>query len=240
MRWCNTLPERAKPGEGIPVAHLRALPTAVTALATAGLLLAPASMALAGTDRTRPAPVTTTTTVPYECRTVVGGEWVPIVGHTRDYTVSAPAEVRRGVPFTVVVDPAPASTNAAYIQQIKDVRVAVKLPADATLLGWRLTGGSGVGAGPTVSVSGDQLTVTAPGPLAGGTVYDMPAITLYLVSLRAPATVTTAPGGTSFAQPGFAFTRQVVGEDGWGPLECFPDPAQPVRFSTTAVLPWVR
>ena len=211
---------------------------AVVALTTAGLLAGSASTALADTDRGRPQPLTTTTTVPYECRTVVEGAWVPILGHTRAYTATAPAEVRRGVPFAVVVDPAAASTNAAYIQQIKDIRVAVRLPADAVLLGWRLSGGSGVGTGLTVSVSGDQLTVTAPGPLAGGTVYDMPAITLHLVSLRAPATVTTAPGGTGFAQPGFAFTRQVVGEDTWGPLECFPDPAQPRTFSTTAVVPW--
>jgi dehydratase len=177
----------------------------------------------------------TTTTVPYLCRTLMDGTWVPINGHQRSYDSVAPTSAKIGQSFSVTVDPAPSTTNPAYIKTIKDVEVAFALPDNAVLVTYQLSGGSGLGdAPPRVKVTGKQLIVTAPGPIAGGTTYDMPAVTLVL---RAPktGTVTTAPGGTSFVKPGFSFSRQVVGEDTWGPLQCYPDPAHPVVFTTTTV-----
>lgn len=91
-----------------------------------------------------------------------------------------------------------------------------------------------VRAPPTASVRDGKLTVTAPGPIAGGTVFDMPAVRLLLVADR-PGTVTTAPGGSGWEDLGFAFTRLVVGESEYGPLQCYPDPAQPRTFTTTTV-----
>ncbi|MFI9812605.1 hypothetical protein [Saccharothrix variisporea] len=207
--------------------------TAVVTALVATTLFAPSASADA--DGGPHATTATTVTVPYLCRTTENGGWIPLNGHKRNYDTVAPVEVKAGQVFLVSVDPAPSTTNAEYMKTIKDVVVAYKLPSNAVLLGYALSGASGLGpAAPQVQITGDQFVVTAPGPIAGGTVYDMPKVTFVFSASRA-GTVTTAPGGTGFEQPGFAFTRLLVGETEWGPVQCYPDPAQPVGFTATTV-----
>jgi len=194
------------------------------ALTTAGLMLS-GGAAQAATPAT--------TTVPYLCRTTDAGGWVPINGHTRQYESSAPAAMPIWRVFTVSLDPAPATTNASYIASIKDVQVVYRLPDNAVVIGLSLSGGSGLGPGtPWVTIAGKQLTITAPGPIAGGTTYDFPKLDLKLFGL-APGDATIGTGGSSFEQPSFAHQRLGVGETEWGPVQCYADPAQPVTFTST-------
>lgn len=190
---------------------------------------------LIGGSGTAHAATPVTTTVPYLCRTTDSGGWVPINGHTRKYESSAPATVPVWRVFTVSLDPAPATTNASYIASIKDVQVVFRLPDNAVVIGITLSGGSGLGPGaPSVKIAGKQLTITAPGPIAGGTTYDFPKLDLKLFGL-APGSASIGPGGSSFEQPSFAHQRLGVGETEWGPVQCYADPAQPVTFTSTMI-----
>ncbi|OKI29929.1 hypothetical protein A6A25_29920 [Saccharothrix sp. CB00851] len=176
-----------------------------------------------------------TTTVAFNCRTVENGTWVPINGHKRLYDVTAPAAVAPGEVFEIVIDPAPTTTNATYLKAMKDVTTVYQLGGGAHPLSIRLTGGSNIGTAPTWAVLyGGRLTVTTPGPIIGGQTYDLPTVTVKLIAPN-KGTVTSAPGGTSFSDLGFHFQRQVVGDDAWGPGQCYPDPTQLVTFTTTAV-----
>ena len=201
------------------------------AAAVAVTAIAAGSMAVAAPASAEAA----TTSVAFNCRTVENGEWVPINGHRRSYDATAPATVRPTQLFKIVIDPAPTTTNATYLKAMKDVTTVYQLAGGAYPLSVQLTGGSNIGTAPSsVTVSGGKLTVTTPGPIIGGETYDLPTVTVNLVA-RANGTVTSAPGGTSFTDLGFHFQRQVVGDDAWGPGQCYPDPAQPVTFTSTVV-----
>lgn len=177
----------------------------------------------------------TATTVAFNCRTTENGEWVPINGHKRVYDATAPATVSPNQLFQIVVDPAPTTTNATYLKAMKDVTTVIQLAGGARPVSVQLTGGSNIGTAPSKAVYyGGRLTVTTPGPIIGGQTYDLPTVTITLIA-PSNGTVTSAPGGTSFTDLGFHFQRQVVGSDEWGPGQCYPDPAQPVTFTATAV-----
>jgi dehydratase len=205
-----------------------------SAAALAATMVAAGAMAVA-------APVSATeateATVPFLCRTMENGGWVPINGHKRIYDAAAPATVRPNQTFKIVIDPAPTTTNATYLKAMKDITTVFQLAGGAYPVSVQLTGGSNIGTAPSkATYSGGKLTVTTPGPIIGGQTYDLPTVTLNVVA-PARGKVTSIPGGTSFSDLGFHFQRQVVGDDAWGPGQCYPDPAQPVTYTSTAVTP---
>lgn len=201
-----------------------------SAAALAATMIAAGAVAVAA-----PASATeATATVPFLCRTMENGGWVPINGHKRVYDASAPVTVLPNQTFKIVIDPAPTTTNATYLKAMKDVTTVFQL-GGAYLFSVQLNGGSNIGTAPSkATYSGGKLTVTTPGPIIGGQTYDLPTVTLNVVA-PASGKVTSAPGGSSFTDLGFHFQRQVVGDDAWGPGQCYPDPAQPVTFTATAV-----
>ncbi|GIM86480.1 hypothetical protein [Salinispora arenicola] len=153
----------------------------------------------------------------------------------------APASVAAGAPFTVELAPTPltvpSSVNGYTVRQIKDLQLSVPVPANATLTGQQVSGGSGLGsAPPTVHVANGRVVVTVPGPIDGGNTFTPPMLTLTMTAGAAGTTVETMVAGSSYGDPGLTFTARVpilffVADV---PTSCYPSPS-PV-LSTTAVL----
>jgi dehydratase len=200
------------------------LKTGTAAIAAAALAVVGAPPALAATD------------INYNCRanTPLGAQTSSLV-QTVDAT--APATVAPGGSFDIVVDPAagqvPAQANGFTVKNVNTFTLRVPVPANATLTGIALAGGSNLGGTPTASQSGGVITIQFPGPIAGGSTYELPTITSHLTA-GASGVVSSTLGGTSFTNPGLTFTTVVstfIG-DITAPTSCFPSP-NPVLTSTT-------
>lgn len=201
---------------------LRKAGTAVAAALLATLVLTPT--AAAATD------------LVYDCQadTPLGPEYATL-DQTLDAT--APATAAPDTALDVVVDPAPDTvpTELAGFQVVNVNTFALRLPvpANATLTGVDLTGGAGLGGTPTWSETGGVVTVSFPGPIAGGGAFELPTITAHLTA-GPTGTIVTSLSGSSYSDPGLTFNTVVatpVGEIST-PTSCFPNP-NPVLTSTT-------
>lgn len=203
-----------------------ALPRAVVgALATAAAVLALAQPASAEAFD-----------IVYDCEadTPLGAENL-----TLDQTVdaTAPATVAPGGALDVVVDPAPnqvPSEAAGYdVKEVHTFTLKVPVPANATLTGVELTGGSGLGPTPPAwSEDAGVVTVTFAGPIAGGATFELPTVTAHLAAGDS-GTIDSSLYGTSYDDPGLTFTAVVstfLGDIS-APTSCFPNP-NPVLTST--------
>lgn len=194
-------------------------------------VLAAAALALVGAQ-----PALASTDINYDCQaeTPLGNQNVSL---TQTVDASAPATVAPGGSFDVVVDPAPnqVPTSAAgqTVKEIKTFALKVPVPANATLSSVDLTGGSNLGGTPAASVSGGIITITFPGPIAGGSTFELPTITAHLTA-GASGAVNTTLYGTSYTDAGLTFTTVVSTFLGniSAPTSCFPNP-NPVLTSTT-------
>jgi dehydratase len=178
---------------------------------------------------------TVTTNVPYICQTRVSGEWLPVPDYSRGFDVTAPTQVAPQAEFRVSFDPKPILAAAQFNKEVRLVTVTYALPPAAKLVNYQLSGGSGLGASRQLVVPlGDELVVMATGPLVGGVEFDLPTLD---VTLRAPSsgTLVTGPGGSSFQHIGFGWWREQTQTLEWDPFQCYPDPTQPVQFSSTTV-----
>ncbi|MET9608564.1 hypothetical protein ABZZ17_26520 [Streptomyces sp. NPDC006512] len=177
---------------------------------------------------------TATTTLPYICQTRVSGEWIP-VEYSRNFTTTAPAKVAPGQTFKVTFDSAPIKAIADYNKLLNTISFNYKVPANAKIVSYKLTGGSNLGtAHQTVERNGNDLRVKSDGEWAGGVEFDFPNLE---VTLRAPAggTLTTGAGGSSFTDTAFGWNRLQPVTNEWDPFQCYADPAKSVAFSTTTV-----
>ncbi|MEU7650537.1 hypothetical protein AB0C42_11285 [Micromonospora taraxaci] len=197
------------------------------AVALSGVL---ASVGVANTSAgaaTPPAPVTTHSTVAYDCRTTVQQGFHPVV-YSRDFDVTAPASVAAGAEFDVTLDPTPITAYAEYNQTVTDVQVAYAIPRDAKVKSYSLVGGSGLGAAFTwVEERDGALVVRSSGPFTGGVEFDLPSLAVHLKAGKKAGAVVFAPGGRSYVEPGFGWFRYQPILNEWGPFQCFPDPALP-------------
>jgi len=198
---------------------------AASALAVAGLLaLAPAASA---------APVDIT----YDCQadTPLGAQNLTLL---QSVDSSAPATVAPGGTLDVVVDPAPNTVPSEAagntVKEVNTFTLKVPVPSNSTLDSVELTGGSGLGdTPPEWTVADGVVTVTFPGPIAGGATFELPTITAHLTA-GASGTVDTSLYGTSYDDPGLTFTAvvsSIIGDVN-APVSCFPNP-NPVLTSTT-------
>jgi dehydratase len=201
------------------------LKTGMAAFGAAALVVVGAPQALA-------APVD----INYDCEasTPIGAQ-TSSLAQTVDAT--APATVAPGAAFDVVVDPAPnevpAESNGFTVKNVHTFTLKVPVPTNATLTGIDLTGGSNLGGTPTSSQSGGIVTVQFPGPIAGGSTFELPTITAHLTA-GASGAVESTLYGTSYDDPGLTFTAVVstfIGDIS-APTSCFPNP-NPVLSSTT-------
>jgi dehydratase len=175
--------------------------------------------------------------ITYDCQadTPLGAENLAL---NQAVEATAPASVAPGGALDVVVDPGPnqvPSEAAGYeVEEVNTFTLKVPVPANATLTGVDLTGGSGLGPNPPQwSEGGGVVTVTFAGPIAGGASFELPTITAHLTA-GASGTVDSSLYGTSYSDPGLTFTAVVstfIGDIS-APTSCFPNP-NPVLTSTT-------
>ncbi|GAB2943041.1 hypothetical protein [Streptomyces heilongjiangensis] len=206
-----------------------AMGLAVTAVvATAGSAAASAGVA----EATK---TTTSSTLPYICRTRFAGEWIP-VEYSRDFTTTAPAKVLPNQHFNVVFDSAPIKAVADYNKLLNSVSFNYRVPSEAKVVSYRLTGGSNVGTAKFwVERSGTDLRVKSDGEWPGGYEFDFPNLEVVLKAPKSAATLTTGAGGSSFTDTSFGWYRLQPVTNEWDPFQCYADPAKPVTFSNTVV-----
>ncbi|MDH6125344.1 cyclase [Kitasatospora sp. GP82] len=140
---------------------------------------------------------------------------------------TAPGTVASGSQFSVTLAPdplaVPTSVSGYTLKSISDIQLTVPVPANTTLIDESIAGGSDPGSA-SVTVNGGNVIVTVTGPIAGGSTFTLPALTLDLTAGASGSTVQTALGGTSYSSPGLTFTASVpVGFFNVDvPTACFP------------------
>ncbi|MFE7777048.1 cyclase [Streptomyces sp. NPDC057445] len=202
------------------------LPMALAAgLALAGMAVGPASAA--------------------ETPLTFGCQATPPIGGAQNFDVgtgvnaTAPESVASGSDFKVTLAPSaitvPGSVNGYTVKTISNIKLSMPVPANATLTGKSLSGGSGIGSGvPSIAVSGNTVVMTVPGPIKGGSTFTLPAVNLDLKAGAAGTAVTTQLAGSSHSDPGLTFTASVtvVFFPVSVPTSCYPSP-NPVLSTTT-------
>ncbi|MFD9896253.1 cyclase [Amycolatopsis sp. NPDC059027] len=183
-------------------------------------------------------PASAATSVNFDCEAnapVVGPQHVSL---KQDATVTAPGTVTAGGALDVVIDPAPntvpSDVSGYKVKEIKDFALKIPIPANSTFVSADLTGGSGLGSTPPkLTVANGVATLAFPGPIAGGSTFELPTVTAHLKA-GTSGKIETKLAGTSYQDPGLTFTavvNQIV--DISAPTACFPNPS-PV-FTTTTI-----
>jgi|SRR3954470_796293 dehydratase len=157
---------------------------------------------------------------------------------TQTVDASAPATVAPGGALDVVVDPAPSTVptevSGFEVKEVKGFSLKVPVPANSTLTGVDLTGGSGLGDTPPAWLeSGGVVTVTWAGPMPGGSTFEIPTVTAHLTA-GASGSIDANLYGTSYDDAGLTFTTVVSSflGDISAPTSCFPNP-NPILTTTT-------
>jgi|GEM_PF-2158791 len=191
-------------------------------LACLALLTTPAGAAAANPSDTAANDVTQ----PYKCQ-VNTTQGLP---YARGFTGTAPDTVAVGHKFTAEIDPAPITPNPVHNTYAHDLTLTFQLPGNATLIGYKLTGGDT----PTTSyVTGGTLVLQAPGPFPAGVAFDLPTVQLRLKATHS-GVVTTTAGGTGYEDYGFGWDFIPSASEGGGPgtLRCYPDPVAALTSTT--------
>ncbi|NYI04191.1 hypothetical protein [Allostreptomyces psammosilenae] len=154
------------------------------------------------------------------------------VAHAIKLYGDAPQRVTPRESFPVVVDVPPFVADPRFNSEVRQVRLSFLLPADATVVGAEVSGGS---APARVLRDHEVVVLEAEGPFPAGEVIALPSLTLHLrpgddgaeeLSLR--------HGGATLAEPAFSWLG--TGSQGEPhPLACFL-PA-PVPLTSTEVGP---
>src|SRR3569833_1898132 len=169
----------------------------------------------------------------------IGSSQELTLGSTMDTT--APTDVSVGDIFEVVFAAhpltVPATAAGYHLNNLRNVKLSVPVPAGATYQSASLRGGSNLGSGgATVAQANGVVTMSVPGPISGGATFQFPALHVSLAASGAPgSTVQTKEAGTSFGNPGLQFTANVHVSPGIEPdvpAKCFPK-SSPVLSSTT-------
>jgi dehydratase len=203
-------------------------------LSIAGAFALATTLGLAAPALAAPVPV------PFDCQAK------PPIGSPQQLTLDgtvqadAPATVDAGGSFeaSLAPDPMTVPTEAGgyAVNKLTNLRLQVPVPQGSTFQSATLTGGSNLGTGvPTATQADNVVTVTVPGPIAGGATFQLPALHLGLAATGAAGTtIDTRVAGTSYADPGLTFAANVqVGFFAIDvPTSCFGNPS-PVLTSTT-------
>ncbi len=208
--------------------------TRLPRFATAGAAAVAAALVFASPALAAPVPVT------WDCQAkppIGDPQQLPLDNSVQ---AEAPATVAAGAAFeaTLAPDPTtvPPEAGGYTINNLQNLVLRVPVPQGATYQSATLTGGSNLGTGiPRVEQAGGVVSVIVPGPLAGGSTFQLPALHLNLTaSGAAGSTIDTKLAGTSYADPGMTFTANVQA----GPFpvsvptSCFANPS-PTLTSTT-------
>src|SRR6266542_1035081 len=171
------------------------------ALASLGAMVSPASAA--------------TVPVAFDCQAR------PPIGAPQQLTLAtsveanAPAAVAAGTAFEVSVAPdpmtVPSEVSGYTVNKLTNLALKFPVPEGSTFQSATLTGGSNIGRGtPTVSRSGNVVTMKIPGPVAGGSTFQLPVLHVTLVASGQPGTtIDTRVAGSSYDDAGLTFTTNV-------------------------------
>ncbi|WP_297609718.1 hypothetical protein [Nocardia sp.] len=85
----------------------------------------------------------------------------------------------------------------------------------------------------TVATSGGNVVLTVPGPIAGGTTFTPPAVTINVTAGASGTPITSKYAGTSYANPGMTMTTKVslVGNVA---TACYPSPSPTLTTTTVS------
>ncbi|ADB30482.1 hypothetical protein Kfla_1381 [Kribbella flavida DSM 17836] len=144
-------------------------------------------------------------------------------------TAAAPATVRPGAHFYVVVDLKPGSLPSEVkgfkLQEVRDLSLRLPVPRNAQYVSAWLSRGSGLGSKPTIEVRHGVATLRVAGPIRGGAAYHLPQLTVHLKAGRS-GVVETRLSGSSHDNPGLTLQATIK----WkfvtvkSPVDCYPDP----------------
>jgi len=206
-------------------------------ITAAGALAFATALALAAA----PASAAATVPVTWDCQAK------PPIGDPQQLTLDnsvqadAPATVAAGAAFEAVLAPDPTTVppdaGGYAINRLENLVLRVPVPQGATYQSATLTGGSNLGTGiPRVAQAGGIVSVTVPGPLAGGSTFQLPALHLSLTaSGAAGSTIETRLAGSSYTDPGRTVTANV--QAGPFPINvptsCFANPSP--TLTTTSI-----
>jgi dehydratase len=176
-------------------------------------------------------------TIAYNCRASAAGQTADFTLN-QDVDSTAPATVAAGGAVAVVIDPAPntipASAGGYTVKNAQNLSLLIPVPANSTYSSASLAGGSGLNSTPTIALSGSNVVLTVPGPINGGSTFELPTVTINLTA-GSSGTITTQLAGTSYDDPGLTVTANVNGPLGIpisAPAKCFPSP-NPTLTTTT-------
>ncbi|GAB2448499.1 hypothetical protein GCM10027262_72000 [Nocardia tengchongensis] len=113
---------------------------------------------------------------------------------------------------------------------ISNLKMTFPTPANSTLVSATASGGSVAG---TVSTSGGNVVLTVPGPIAGGTSFTPPAVTINVTAGSPGTSITSQYAGTSFANPGMTMTTKVA-FIGNVATACYPNPSPTLTTTTVS------
>ncbi|MET8427588.1 hypothetical protein [Nocardia sp. NPDC004860] len=152
---------------------------------------------------------------------------------TTSVSGTAPASAASGSAVAITLTPGvstvPGSASGFTVNNISNLKMIFPTPANSTLVSATASGGSVAG---TVTTSGGNVVLTVPGPIAGGSSFTPPAVTINVTAGTPGTPITSKYAGTSYANPGMTMTTNVqwVGNVA---TACYPNPSP--TLTTTAV-----
>ncbi|UGT44883.1 hypothetical protein LTV02_16430 [Nocardia yamanashiensis] len=160
------------------------------------------------------------------------------IGQTSSMSTSvdgtAPSSAAAGSAVAITLTPGassvPSSASGFTVQNISNLKMTWPAPTNSTVVSASVSGGTVAG---TVSTAGGNITLTVPGPIAGGSSFTPPAVTINVTAGAAGTPITTKYAGTSYASPGMTMTTKVafVGNVA---TACYPNPS-PTLTTTNVV-----
>ncbi len=187
-----------------------------------------------------PASAATVVATSHQCTATALGQ-TQTVTQNDNVDVTAPASATHGSAFTVVLAPepqnAPSSAGGFTVVRIQNITLRVTV-GNATINGTPTLSGGSSNLGTTgVSVSGNVISATASGPIAGGASFTLDALTINLTAGAAGTPVTTSLVGTSDRTTTDLSLTTVVRSGIFtinAPTGCVPTP-NPTTLSSTSV-----
>lgn len=166
-------------------------------------------------------------------------------GQTKDFTfnqpvdAAAPAQAAAGSALAVALSPAantvPANAGNYPVNYIKDIALTVPTPTNSSYVSAALSGGRNLGGKPSVSSDANTTVVHTPGPINGGSQFQLPTLTLKLTA-GGPGRIESRVGGTGYSDPGLTFTANVHASffDVDVPVSCYPSPNPTLTVTTVS------
>jgi dehydratase len=181
-------------------------------------------------------PVGAATVVPtlHHCTATALGQ-SQTIDQSDNVDVTAPSSAASGSQFQVVLAPeaqtVPRTAGSFTVVSIKNATLRITV-GNATVVGTpTLSGGSGSIGTTSVSVSGNVISITASGPIPGGSTFTLPTLTANLAAGSAGTAATTSLSGTDLT---FTTVVRVSIFQINAPTNCVPDPNPTTLSSTSA------